>query len=138
MLVDAQPSRESFRELRKLMRQQKEEEQNELQVQQFRQDIDLWTQSLSEMGLSFAAVIEQCRPLGSGCAQRYVQRHLRSLRRSCNELRAQLESLEIKYFSKVSEQQLLMPTLGALRAVLREYDGQLRLVYAEAYKLVEQ
>lgn len=138
MLVDAQPSRESFWELRKLMRQQKEEEQNELQVQQFRQDVDLWTQSLAEMGLNFAVFVEQCRPVGSGCSQRHVQRHLRSLRRTCNELRAQLESLEIKYFSKVNEQQVLMPTLGALRAVLREYDGQLRLVYAQAYKLVEQ
>lgn len=90
------------------------------------------------MGLSFAAFIDQCRPVGSGCVQRQVQRHLRLLRRSCNELRAQLEAHEIKYLGKVSEDQLLMPTLQALRRVLREYDEQLRHVYAEAYKLVEQ
>ncbi|KAH8415180.1 hypothetical protein KR215_007757, partial [Drosophila sulfurigaster] len=127
---------DSLWELRKLMRQQDEGQQQH--EQRFNEDINSWTHDLEQMGINFVAFIEQCRPLGSHCSQRHVQRHLRSLRRSCNELRGRLDTLEIKYLGKISEEQLLMPTLRAVRLVLQQYDAELKVINAEAYKLVEQ
>lgn len=135
-IINALPRADSLRELRKLMRQQNNEQHQH--EQQFNEDISLWTHSLEQMGLNFVAFVEQCRPTGSHCNLRHVQRHLRSLRRSCSELRGQLETLEISYLRKISEEELLMPTLRALRGVLEQYDDMLRVINTEAYKLVNQ
>ncbi|XP_030555382.1 uncharacterized protein LOC115758762 isoform X1 [Drosophila novamexicana] len=133
----ALPGRESFQELRKLLRQQQQDEQ-QLIEKQFNEDILLWAQSLEQLGLKFMAFVEQCRPRGSRCTQRLVQRHLRSLRRGYSDLRAQLETLEISYVGKINEEELLTPTLRAVRQVLQQYDSMLRLVNTEVYKLVNQ
>jgi len=119
------------------MRQQNNDEKDQ-HVQHFKDDIGMWTHSLEQMGLNFVAFVDQCRPMGSQCSQRHVQRLLRSIRRSCNELRGQLDILEIKYLNKVSEEEILMPTLQAVRGVLLKYDNMLKLINAEAFKLVEQ
>ncbi|KAH8377714.1 hypothetical protein KR093_006753, partial [Drosophila rubida] len=127
---------DSLGELRKLLRKQDDEQQQ--QEQRFNEEINKWTHDLEQMGINFVAFIEQCRPLGSHCSQRHVQRHLRSLRRSCNELRGRLDAVEIRYLGKISEDRILMPTLRAVRAVLQQYDTELKLINTEAYKLVEQ
>ncbi|KAH8263342.1 hypothetical protein KR044_007608, partial [Drosophila immigrans] len=127
---------DSLGELRKLLRQHNDEKQQ--REQNFNEDINIWTHALEQMGVNFVAFVEQCRPLGSHCSQRHVQRHLRSLRRSCNELRGRLDALEIRYLGKISEEQLLMPTMRAVRGVLQQYDAELKLINSESYKLVEQ
>ncbi|EDV99418.1 GH13837 [Drosophila grimshawi] len=143
-MTGAPPAGESLRELRKLLRQQQQQQQQQqqdeqqLQVRKFNEDINLWAQSLEQMGLSFVSFVEQCRPLGTRCTQRTVQRHLRTLRRSYSDLHAQLEILEISYVGKISEEEILTPTLRAVRGVLQQYDRMLRLINVEAYKLVEQ
>lgn len=133
----ALPGRESFLELRKLLRQQQHDEQ-QLKEQQFNEDLNSWAQSLEQLGLDLAGFVNQCRPRGSRCGQRLVQRQLRSLRRNHSDLRAQLETLEISYVGKISEEELLMPTLRAVRTVLQQYENFLRLINTEAYKLVNQ
>ncbi|KAM8716588.1 hypothetical protein ACLKA7_003465 [Drosophila subpalustris] len=135
--IDALPRADSLRELRKLMRQRNDDER-EQQVQHFRDDIGMWTHSLEQMGLNLVAFVDQCRPMGSQCSQRHVQRLLRSIRRSCSELRGQLETLEIRYLNKISEEEILMPTLRAVRGVLLKYDHMLKLINEQAYKLVDQ
>ncbi|KRG03723.1 uncharacterized protein LOC6578012 [Drosophila mojavensis] len=131
----ALPGRASFQELRKLLRQQQQDEQ-QLKEQQFNEDLNSWLQALEQLGQDLAAFVNQCRPRGSRCGQRQVQRRLRSLRRSHSDLRAQLETLEISYVGKISEEELLMPALRAVRQVLHQYEDFMRLINTEAYKLI--
>lgn len=123
--------------MRKLLRQQQQDEQ-QLKEQQFNEDLNTWLQALEQLAQDLAAFVNQCRPQGSRCGQRQVQRRLRSLRRSHSDLRAQLETLEISYVGKISEEELLMPALRAVRQVLHQYEDFMRLINTEAYKLVNQ
>ncbi|XP_017966109.1 uncharacterized protein LOC108657959 isoform X1 [Drosophila navojoa] len=134
-LTVALPGRASFQELRKLLRQQQQDEQ-QLKEQQFNEDLNSWLQALEQLGQDLAAFVNQCRPQGTRCGQRHVQRRLRSLRRSHSNLRAQLETLEISYVGKISEEVLLLPALRAVREVLHQYEDFMRLINTEAYKLI--
>ncbi|XP_034667847.1 uncharacterized protein LOC117901263 [Drosophila subobscura] len=140
----ASPARgDSLRELRKLMRQQQDNEQQvtATPLKQFNEDINQWAMSLEQLGHEIYQFVSQCRQPGSQCQQRRVQRKFRSLRHGYTELRARLEALQVHHMGGSSNEEelwIIDSSMQKVKMVLKEYDETLRLINGKIYKMVEQ